>query len=508
MKKIQKVCIVNIIANDYLPNQTIFVEKLLKTNKKINLFCISLENNDFKSSLFKTIKLSEINTINNYHELTFKYNALELSTAVKPYAIKWLMTEYGYDKVLYFDSDILVYKSLKMIIQALDDHEVVLTPHIRHPIQDDKSPGDMDISRAGYYNLGFIAFQQTKQSLLFLDWWSTKVANYCYIDFDKHYFVDQRWIDFAPLFLDAYIIREPGYNVAYFNLQEYVDKFDPNQITFMHFSGFNIDLISAYQTRFSPVTVKEYYRLFQEYNNKLAMFNHTLKRKKYRYANFANGTRINSLTRKFLLDEIIYAELKSNHVDLSNPFLTSRSHSYYSYLTSLRPETPVIQAVYFLYQLSPYIQSKFPLIVFNQWNQQLADLISWFIKIGAKDYNFPPQFLTQQVLMLKNIKPFLESFSSSSDELFLIKFRRVANFINIIRLRSKLSFLTNIYLFFLLRMPDIESIAAMQKFTGPINAYKQQVVLSILFSTEYKTQKSPKIYTTMYWFMSRVLLTF
>ena len=58
-------------------------------------------------------------------------------------------------------------------------------------------------------------------------------------------FTDQRWVDFAPSFFDHFILKDPTYNVAYWNLHErdlewtdgrYLVNGQP--LTFFHFSGF------------------------------------------------------------------------------------------------------------------------------------------------------------------------------------------------------------------------------------------------------------------------------
>ena len=61
------------------------------------------------------------------------------------------------------------------------------------------------------------------------------------------YFVDQRWFDLAPGFLsDLAIVRDPQYNLAYWNLHErqleYTDgiySVDGRPLGFFHFSGFD-----------------------------------------------------------------------------------------------------------------------------------------------------------------------------------------------------------------------------------------------------------------------------
>ena len=53
----------------------------------------------------------------------------------------------------------------------------------------------------------------------FINWWADRLRDYCYDDIPGGLFTDQRWVDLAPcLFEDIYVIRDPGYNIATWNL--------------------------------------------------------------------------------------------------------------------------------------------------------------------------------------------------------------------------------------------------------------------------------------------------
>ncbi len=179
--------------------------------------------------------------------MALRYTVLELSTAVKPWLLRHLMAEHG-EPVTYLDPDIRLYGSL----QALDDlaaaHGVVLTPHNSRPIpQDDRYPSQVDIMIAGIYNLGFVALAPRPEVERLLDWWSQRLLRDCRVDPVWGYFVDQRWFDLAPGFLEDFAIaRDPEYNLAYWNLHqrrlERVDGrylVDGRPLCFFHFSGFD-----------------------------------------------------------------------------------------------------------------------------------------------------------------------------------------------------------------------------------------------------------------------------
>ena len=81
------------------------------------------------------------------------------------------------------------------------------------------------------------------------------------IDHALGYFVDQRWFDLVPSIFDrTSVLRDPGANVAYWNLHERTLSRSPDgswlvngtPLRFFHFSGFDPDnpqLLSRHQTR-------------------------------------------------------------------------------------------------------------------------------------------------------------------------------------------------------------------------------------------------------------------
>lgn len=194
----------------------------------------------------------------------FKYSLLELSTAIKPFIIEALARR-GYTRILYFDPDIRLYHSLDGLQRLLDTHEIVLTPHITEGYADDRRPGDREILQCGTYNLGFAAFRWTPATERFVRWWQRKLTDDCVVDFARGLFVDQKWMEFAPSFVaSTHICRDPGWNVAYWNLPSRSLARTAAGVTvndaplvFYHFSGFHPErgVFSNYQDRYTLATL-------------------------------------------------------------------------------------------------------------------------------------------------------------------------------------------------------------------------------------------------------------
>lgn len=146
------------------------------------------------------------------------YDVIEFATAVKPFLLNRLLGE-GYPVAIYLDADILVCGDLSGLISNISQSGILLTPHSLEPYpRDGLSPSELDIMRAGIFNLGFIGVDSSARA--FLDWWSERLKTQSMVALDKGLFTDQRWIDWVPALFPVQVERAPGANVAYWNLHE------------------------------------------------------------------------------------------------------------------------------------------------------------------------------------------------------------------------------------------------------------------------------------------------
>ena len=188
------------------------------------------------------------------------YTILELNTAIKPSVFRWLLQDAAVEKVIYFDPDIQLYSSGAGLQERLDISDVVLTPHLLAPLDDDRHPSDLQILQSGTYNLGFLALRRSPDTQRLLAWWQKKLVRDCVVDIPRGLFTDQKWMDLVPGFFErAHVERHPGWNVAYWNLaHRNVNERDGNYnvngqaLFFFHFSGYDprSGSISKHQDRY------------------------------------------------------------------------------------------------------------------------------------------------------------------------------------------------------------------------------------------------------------------
>ena len=247
--------------------------------------------------------------IPDFEMIAFKFDVVELNTALKPTMLKNIFS-LGYNKLLYLDPDIRIFAELSPVLQALDDHNIVFTPHSQQPIMDEYRPSDIDFLRTGGFNLGFVGLKASDQSSKMLDWWEQRCLAYGFNEVSGGIFVDQKWMDLVPCYFSGvHILKHVGCNVAYWNLHERSVSgsrnnysVDGKPLCFFHFSGIKAnqpDILSKHQTRHNLVAGTPLAELVSDYCNTLNENDHdTFSKIKYTFSSFDNGISITKLARR------------------------------------------------------------------------------------------------------------------------------------------------------------------------------------------------------------------
>ena len=94
----------------------------------------------------------------------------------------------------------------------------MLTPHLTEPMpRDGRLPAEQNLLLSGTYNLGFIAVGDTeaRRDARLVE---RPARTDAYVDVDHGFFTDQRFIDFVPSLFEPHLVKDPSWNVAYWNL--------------------------------------------------------------------------------------------------------------------------------------------------------------------------------------------------------------------------------------------------------------------------------------------------
>ena len=264
----------------------------------------------FAGEVFTAVSLREIG-LDDLRGEAMKYEILELNTNVKPTFMKYLLQQYELSQLVYLDPDIFVYSPLTPIFEALETNDAVLTPHLTTPVWDGKEPGEQEMLYNGTYNLGFIAVRNTPEALRLLSWWERRCLDLGFSEGRTGLFVDQKWMNLAPgLFERVAILRHPGCNMAYWNLNDRVLSGDTKRPTvngevslcFFHFSGVVVgdaEVLSRHTNRFTLASRPDLREVFAAYKSAV-LANKDARREavSYGFDTFSDGMVITRLARR------------------------------------------------------------------------------------------------------------------------------------------------------------------------------------------------------------------
>jgi lipopolysaccharide biosynthesis glycosyltransferase len=249
------------ITLNYLPKARVLAKTLkrMNPNREFHVFISDLlleeEKESFiqgNASLFDRIYWLDDLEVENKKAWIFKHTVVELCTAVKGLYLRHLINQ-DHKKIVYIDPDIAIFNDLSPIESLLDEYAILLAPHLLDFSDESQAILDNEIGgtmRHGVFNLGFLAINaQKSDGQRFAKWWSSRLYEYCYADYERGLFTDQKWCDLVPAFFeDYYIIRDPGYDVASWNLNKRKLSFSKDgqilvnekyPLRFYHFTGYD-----------------------------------------------------------------------------------------------------------------------------------------------------------------------------------------------------------------------------------------------------------------------------
>ncbi|HEY2041214.1 MAG TPA: glycosyltransferase [Jatrophihabitans sp.] len=197
------------------------------------------------SDTFEILAAVELPISNDeFRKWALVYDEVELRQVLKPWAVEMLF-EAGNEVVVLLDPNIAVYASLDEVESLARKNSVVLVPHTTEPpARDGLRPTEGELLAAGIYDLGFMAFGPDSNAML--TWWKEGLRRDTHVAPHPALTFTQRWIDLVPAYFEHAILRDPGYNVGYKNLDTRVitdsnDRLLVNgsELRFCHFTGYD-----------------------------------------------------------------------------------------------------------------------------------------------------------------------------------------------------------------------------------------------------------------------------
>ncbi len=396
-----KTCVFTIVSNNYRHFARTLAASVRRWSPEVEVFVAicddPLDASDPRDA-FTTLNIRDLD-LPKFDRFTFQYTILELNTAIKPWVFAALFAR-GYERVIYFDPDIKLYGPVDPVLQALDEAQVVLTPHLTGELDDGRHPSELSILQSGTYNLGFLALRQTDQTRQLVAWWQRKLKRECIVDIPRGLFTDQKWMDLVPgMFGSAAIVRDPGWNVAYWNLNhrdvtmsaDGATLVNGQPLLFFHFSGFTpgARLLSKHQNRFTVDALLPAARaLVEGYAADLeAAGIEECRVLPYAFARFADGTPIPDLVRRCYRESFDW--------EVPHPDLWTAQGQEFLLAWLNAPEPGHRDAPWFtrlaatVYRLRPDLQAAFP----DAGGARGAGYARWFVENAGGQSGFPETLL-------------------------------------------------------------------------------------------------------------------
>lgn len=215
---------VTIASQRFLPLARVTARSFREHNPSVPFYLVLADENqpaiDESNEPFRLLQFHELE-IPEADRFRFQHDELELSYATTPFAIRHILT-LGHAKVLFLKQETLVLGPLSELMDSLEGHSALLTPHFLEPLErEDALQWELNVLRAGVFNGGVVGFADTPEAQSFLTWWGERTASGCYRDIPRGLHFEQRWLDYATSLLPhCHICRDPGVNVGHWNLPE------------------------------------------------------------------------------------------------------------------------------------------------------------------------------------------------------------------------------------------------------------------------------------------------
>lgn len=310
MKAVYTIC-----SPSHIAEAKTLIASTVQHNPGVNCYIFLFNADEFAENELNSFNMAQTLVADHlglahFNEMKARYNAFELSCALKPYLADYLLFKKGYKQVVYFDADIWVTDSLVHVWNDLQQKDLILTGHVNSTTiwnNDEIAVKarrciERNMLRGGTFNGGFFAMNNSAAVTQFLTWWKHVLIDGAYNKPSKGLFTDQLWLMMTPvLFNDLYAgSKHPGYNMAYWNLDERKLHQENGQyqvstatgttapLIFYHFSGYRLQQplsLSLYHVGlYNFASRPEMKPLYEAYHQQVLLHGHNEYKARYKPA--------------------------------------------------------------------------------------------------------------------------------------------------------------------------------------------------------------------------------
>ncbi|MEM1075846.1 MAG: hypothetical protein AAF665_14545 [Pseudomonadota bacterium] len=308
-----------VLANSLKQQHPDWVVWAVLTDHSPDGFAFSIEDEDFDKVVYAEELFGE-----ECEPWLFRHDIVEACTAVKGQALLHILDQPDAEKVIYFDPDIAVFSSMDPVVELLDNWSIVLTPHQTTPETEDIAIRDNEITSLDYgtYNLGFLAVRNDGETRAFAEWWTERLYKWCLDRLDIGVFVDQKWCNLIPCYFDSVkVLRDPGYNVASWNLSHRTVKISPQgdilvndvPLRFFHFT--KLGVVGNTMTERYARDNLEVYEVWAWYEQEVEKYTEpAIPNRWWHFGTFRNGAAIPKAVRE------LYREREDLQASFKKPY--------------------------------------------------------------------------------------------------------------------------------------------------------------------------------------------
>jgi hypothetical protein len=210
-----------IVSRAYVPHARVLARSYAQHHPGERLWALLIDDLDRQvvdaDEPFLVLRLSDLEfDQGEIHRMAMLFGG-KLIAVIKPWIFEHFLSQ-GADTVLYIDGDFVIYDNFEHQIDEAGEG-VILVPHVLTPIpRDGKDPDETAILGAGMFNAGM--FGVGRDGSDFLQFLKDRLSRECVFDAPRMRFNEQRWLDFVPPLFPHRVVRDPGVDVAYWNLHE------------------------------------------------------------------------------------------------------------------------------------------------------------------------------------------------------------------------------------------------------------------------------------------------
>jgi len=205
----------------YLPNARVLARTYSHHHHGERLWVLLIDDVEHKvldeGEPFNALRLSDLDLDEaEIHRMAMLFGGSIIAT-IKPWVFQHFLSR-GAEMVLYVDGDFMIFDNLENLAGNGDDG-VVLVPHVLTPVpRDGMQPDETSLLGSGMFNAGMFGVGAKHGG--FLEFLMERLKRECIFDAKRMRFNEQRWLDFVPSLFPHRVVKDPGVDVAYWNLHE------------------------------------------------------------------------------------------------------------------------------------------------------------------------------------------------------------------------------------------------------------------------------------------------